>query len=151
MSFLRFLRPLPLPVMVSVGFLLLRIVAGLAFMYHGWGKIQKPFGWMGPDATMPGILQALAAVSEFGGGLAWMLGLLTPLFSFGLACTMAVAVHMHAVVRGDPFVPSGPGQPSFELALVYFSVAVLLLLAGPGQFSADRFLFGDASQADGEK
>ena len=59
--------------------LLLRIVAGVAFMLHGWGKIQHPFSWMGPD--MPGFLQALAALSEFGGGAAWALGLLTPLAS----------------------------------------------------------------------
>jgi len=70
---------------------LLRFVAGLAFMFHGWSKIQQPFSWMGPEATIPGVLQALAAVSEFFGGLAWILGLLTPLASAGLLCTMVVA------------------------------------------------------------
>jgi putative oxidoreductase len=91
-------RPTPLSGRVSTGLLLLRIVAGLAFMFHGWGKIKNPTGWMGPDANIPGILQALAAISEFGGGLAWILGALTPLASFGLACTMAVAAYTHAVV-----------------------------------------------------
>jgi hypothetical protein len=52
----------------SVGLLLLRLVMGAAFVLHGWPKIQNPFGWMGPEATMPGILIALAAVAEFGGG-----------------------------------------------------------------------------------
>lgn len=47
--------------------------------------------WMGPDATMPGWLLALAAISEFGGGIALVLGLFTRLFSFGLVCTMGVA------------------------------------------------------------
>src|SRR5688500_1887660 len=93
----------------SAGLLLLRLVVGLAFMFHGWGKIQHPFDWMGPDAPVPGIFQGLAALSEFGGGLAWMLGLLTPLASFGLLCTMAVAVYTHAVVKGDPFVSTGAG------------------------------------------
>jgi hypothetical protein len=23
------------------------LLAGLAFMFHGYGKIQNPFGWMG--------------------------------------------------------------------------------------------------------
>jgi putative oxidoreductase len=54
---------------------------------------------------------------------------------------MAVAVWMHAVVRGDPFVPSGPGG-SYELASIYFCIAILLLLAGPGRFSLDRVVFG---------
>ena len=40
-------------------FLLLRFVAGLAFMFHGWDKIQNPFGWMGPDGFAPGFFQAL--------------------------------------------------------------------------------------------
>jgi putative oxidoreductase len=54
----------------SVGLLLLRLVMGAAFLFHGWGKIQTPLGWMGPDAPVPGILQALAAVAEFGRGMA---------------------------------------------------------------------------------
>src|SRR5687767_250152 len=95
-------QPLRLPARVSAGLLVLRVVAGLAFMFHGYGKIQNPFGWMGPNATIPGIFQALAAISEFGGGLAWILGLVTPLASFGLACTMTVAVWTHAVVMHDP-------------------------------------------------
>ena len=135
------LKPLHLPVRVALGVLFLRVVVGLAFMFHGYGKIQNPLGWMGPDAAVPGILQAAAAVSEFCGGLAWILGLLTPLASLGLGCTMSVAVYMHAAVRQDPFVARGEGG-SYELALVYLCVAVLLLLAGPGRFSADRLVFG---------
>ena len=53
----------------SLGLLALRLLAGIALMHHGWGKIQHPFGWMGPDAGTPAFLQALAALSEFGGGL----------------------------------------------------------------------------------
>ena|SRR5688572_21530957 len=137
-------KPLSLPARVSAGLLILRVVAGLAFMFHGYGKIQNPFGWMGPKADMPGIFQALAALSEFGGGLAWILGLLTPLASFGLACTMTVAVHMHAFIRHDPFVSKGGGG-SYELASVYLCVALLLLLAGPGRYSLDSKIFGDKS------
>ncbi len=137
-------KPLNLSARVSAGLLILRLVVGLAFIFHGYGKIQNPFGWMGPNAGTPGIFQALAAISEFGGGLAWMLGLLTPLASFGLACTMAVAVWTHAVVLGDPFASTGKGG-SYEPALVYFCVALLLMLAGPGRFSLDRVLFGEKS------
>jgi len=139
---IRLFQPLRFSAPVSAGLLLLRLVAGLAFVFHGYGKIQNPFGWMGPDAGVPGIFQALAAVSEFGGGFAWMAGLLTPLASFGLACTMTVAIWMHAVVLQDPFVALKGGR-SWELAAVYLCVAVLLLLAGPGRFSVDRVVFGE--------
>lgn len=131
------------PSCASFGLLVLRLIAGVAFIMHGWGKIQTPFSWMPPEAPVPGFFQFLAALSEFGGGIAWILGLLTPLFSFGLACTMAVAVFMHAVVMGDPFVATGPGMSSFEPALVYFGVAILLLLAGPGKFALDLKIFGE--------
>lgn len=123
----------------DVGLLLIRFVAGLAFMLHGWKKIQDPFGWMGPDAFAPGIFQALAAISEFGGGLAWIIGLLTPLASAGIAATMAVAFYMHAVMRGDPFVARGA---SYELAALYFCIALLLIAIGPGRLSLDRHIFG---------
>lgn len=122
--------------------LLLRLVAGLAFAFHGWEKIQHPFDWMGPDAFAPGILQALAALSEFGGGLAWMLGLLTPLASLGIACTMGVAVYMHAFMMHDPFVATGPGQGSFEPAAGYLCIALLFMAMGPGGLSLDRAIFG---------
>ena len=128
------------PVPSDVALLLVRAVAGLAFMFHGWSKIQNPFGWMGPDAFAPGIFQALAALSEFGGGLAWILGLLTPVASLGIAATMAVAFWLHAVLRGDPFVAIG-GGPSYELAAVYLCIALVLLTLGPGRFSVDRALF----------
>lgn len=126
---------------VDGALLLLRLVAGLAFMFHGWGKIQNPFGWMGSDGFAPGFLQGLAALSEFGGGLAWMIGLAMPLASLGIAATMAVAATYHVAFRGDPFVAMG-GGPSFELAAVYLCLALLLLAAGPGRFSLDRLLFG---------
>lgn len=131
-----------LPAAASAGFLILRLVAGLAFMHHGWGKIQNPTGWAGPDSPFPGILLALAAISEFGGGLAWMLGLLTRLASFGMACTMTVAVYVHAIQMGDPFAMRRDGG-AYEPAAVYFCIALVFLLAGPGRFSLDRLLFGE--------
>jgi putative oxidoreductase len=142
MTFRRLFTPRDYTVPADAALLLLRLVAGVAFMFHGWRKIQDPFGWMGPDPFAPGFLQALAALSEFGGGLAWILGLLTPLASLGIACTMAVAVATHAFVRGDPFVAAG-GGPAYELAAAFFCIAVLLLAMGPGRFSLDRQIFGE--------
>ena len=88
MKIIDLFKTLRLSPRVSAGFLILRFLAGLAFVFHGYGKIKNPVGWMPSDSGVPGILQAPAATAEFGGGLAWMLGLLAPLASFGLACTM---------------------------------------------------------------
>lgn len=130
------------PAPVNATMLFVRLVFGIAMMLHGWGKIQAPFGWMGPESSMPGFLQFLAAFSEFGGGLALVVGLLTPLASLGMAITMLVAAGLHAIVFGDPFVASAPGQGSYELAALYFVLSLFYMTAGPGKHSLDRLFFG---------
>jgi putative oxidoreductase len=126
---------------VDLTLLLVRLICGIAFILHGMGKIQNPMQWMGSDSPVPGALQLLAAVSEFGGGIALILGLLTRLAAFGIACTMVVAVIMHVFIKGDPFV-SQTGGGSYELAAVFLSIALLILVGGPGRFSLDRKIFG---------
>jgi len=37
-------KPIALSARVSAGLLLLRLVAGFAFMFHGSDKIKNPFG-----------------------------------------------------------------------------------------------------------
>ena len=129
----------------SIAVLLLRVIAGIAFMFHGWGKIQDPFHWLDkmPNAP-PGFLQALAALAEFGGGLGLLLGLITPICAVGLLCTMAYAAYTH-ISRGDPFVGKGG---SYELALVYLVIAAAVLLLGPGRYSVDYKLLGAKRRSD---
>ena len=124
----------------SVGLLLLRLAMGVAFVFHGWPKIQNPLGWMGTEATMPAILQALAAISEFGGGMALIVGLLTRLASLGIIGVMVVALATVHLPMGHPFVGK-PGGPSFELPAVYLACAVVFLLLGPGRLSLGALLF----------
>jgi len=126
----------------AVGLLVLRLVAGTAMMFHGWPKIQHATSWMGPNAPVPGVFQALAALAEFGGGLCWVLGLLTPVASVLILGTMAVALGMVHLPLGHLFVASPPGGPSYEPALGYLAIAVTLLLVGPGKLSLDAMLFG---------
>lgn len=128
----------------SFGLLLLRLVVGIAFIYHGWDKIQNPFGWIPAEAPLKvhSIFQFLAALSEFGGGIALILGLLNSLTNIGIGFTMLVAVYLHMIVLKDPFVNS-KGGGSYELALVYLVISILLYIVGPGKLSVDRLLFGE--------
>ncbi|MBI3097661.1 MAG: DoxX family protein [Planctomycetes bacterium] len=134
----RFLLPDPPSDRASLGLLAARLVAGIGLAMHGWGKIQNPFGWMGEKAATPGVLQALAALSEFGGGLALVVGLLVPLASLGIVCTMSVAAWTH-ISRGDPFLSRRDGG-AYELAALYLVISLLLLAAGPGRFSLDALI-----------
>ena len=127
----------------ALGLLVLRLVTGAAFIQHGWPKIQNAFHWLDQAPNPPpGFLQALAALSEFGGGIALILGLLTPLAALGIACTMVVAITTVHLPRGDPFVAAKPGEASFEPAAVYLAIVITLLLVGPGLLSLDALLFG---------
>lgn len=128
--------------MQSSALLFMRLIAGVGFMLHGWGKIQNPFSWMPESSPVPGVFQFLAAFSEFGGGLALILGLLTPLALSGLIVTMIVAVLFHGVMLGDPFVNTSGTGGSYEPALSYLGIFIVLLATGPGKWSLDQKLFG---------
>ena len=123
--------------------LLVRVVMGVAFILHGWPKIQNPMGWMNAmgGEGVPSFLQALAALAEFGGGIALLLGFLTPLAALGIVCQMLGALFMVHFPMGHPFV-AATGGPSYELPLVYLALAILLLVMGPGRWSFDALLFG---------
>ena len=125
----------------AFGLLLVRIVFGAALMLHGLDKIQNPFHWMDRmPGPAPGIFQGLAALSEFGGGLALILGLLTPLACLGIISTMVVAFLKVHLPAGHPFVAGGPA--SFETVAFFAVVALALLVSGPGALSLDAWLFG---------
>ena len=140
---LRIAYPLFATGRTALGLLVLRVVAGVAMAHHGWTKIQDPTGWMDGKFAEPsaGWLQALAAVSEFVGGIAFAIGLVTPLCCLGVLATMAFALEHH-IGRGDPFVIKGSAKGTWELAAIHATIATTVLLAGPGRWSIDFFLFG---------
>lgn len=117
--------------------LILRLAIGIAFMLHGWPKVQHLTSWMG--TALPAPLQAAAAIAEFGGGLGLALGFLTPLSALGIVVTMLAAMAIVHFPAKHPFV-SATGGESSELALVYLAIALHLLANGPGAFALDRIL-----------
>jgi putative oxidoreductase len=125
----------------ALGLLVMRIVVGSALMLHGYPKIVVATSWMGPDTHLPGWLQALSALAEFGGGFCLILGLLTPLVCIALIGNFMGALFMVHFAHHDPFVATGPDSSSYELALVYLATMVMFLFVGPGSHSADASMF----------
>jgi putative oxidoreductase len=126
----------------DIAMLVLRLGIGLIFVVHGG---QKLFGWLGgPGMTgwkgamahmgfrPAGLFAWISALAEFGGGLALMLGVLTPLAGAVLIAQSVVIIgHAH---WGSGFLNRDGGY-EFPLALAVGAAAVLL--AGPGLVSVD--------------
>lgn len=133
-------------ILVGLGLLIIRLIIGLSFMAHGSQKLFGSFGGHGLEGTggffesigiKPGKTMALfAGLSEFVGGLLFVLGLITPLASLLIIVTMLVAiVKVHA--------PNGFWATSngYELNLVYLLVALGVALTGAGAYSLDALFF----------
>ena len=128
------------------GFLILRLTMGGLLAGHG---AQKLFGWFdGPGLKgtagwlesmgfKPGMPWATAAAaSEFGGGTLTALGLFHPLGPLATMGAMAMATF-----KAHWDKPIWASQGGAELPVLNLSIALTLMLTGPGRFSLDR-LFG---------
>ncbi|MFE3546983.1 DoxX family protein [Nocardia sp. NPDC059177] len=125
----------------DIGLLVLRVGFGGLFAAHG---AQKLFGWWGGQGWRanadgftamgynPGeVFGTLAGLTEFAGGLALLLGVLTPLASAVVLGTMVNAINL----TFDGGLLTGKG---YETALLFAIPAVTLAFTGPGRFSLDH-------------
>lgn len=124
---------------LGVALLLLRVIAGMAFIFHGWPKVTDVAGFA-EGAHLPLWLAGVAAYTEVIGGGMLILGLLTPLAALFLAVEMLVALLKVHLPAGHPFV--NPEGHSYESALLYLFIMLAFLLTGPGAYSVDAQLSG---------
>jgi putative oxidoreductase len=111
-------------------YVLLRIVAGLAFAQHG---AQKLFGALGAQQAVALASQrGLAGVIEFLGGILIALGLFTSPVAFIASGEMAWAYFQAHAPRNF-----WPIQNGGELALLYCFIFLYLSAVGSGKLSID--------------
>jgi putative oxidoreductase len=136
----------------SLAPLFLRVPLGLIFMAHGSQKLFGLFGGLGVSGTLrtfeqklgiPPILTILAMIAEFGGGLGVLLGCLTRLSAFGIACVMGVAIYKVHLANGFFLnLTCVPGRGNgIEYALALLGMALSLVFSGGGRWTVDRFLW----------
>jgi putative oxidoreductase len=123
----------------------LRLIWGIVLLNYSLPMAKDPLHWMdmgGKPSGFPGFVQALGALAVFGGGIAIVVGFLTPLAAIGLAGAMIFALVLH-LVSGHPFVkptPDAAGE-SYDNSLLYLAISLLFMVLGPGIFSLDALLF----------
>lgn len=118
-----------------------RLVLGAVMLAHGWSKVIPrgslyTFAHMVAHMGLPYWLGYVAAFTEFFGGIALLLGILTPIAAIGVAIDMAVAILKVHLRHGL----TGPGGFEFPLSLLV--LALLVLADGPGYLALDHTLFG---------
>lgn len=115
----------------------LRIVAGLAFSFHGF---QKIFGVLGATPQEFGTQIWLGGLIELVCGLAIALGFLTSLAAFLASGTMAVAyIQFHWKLQfGAEFFPA---VNKGELALLYCFLFLFMVFHGSGPLAVDKAIF----------
>ncbi|MBU7599805.1 DoxX family protein [Streptomyces sp. P38-E01] len=127
----------------DVGLLVLRVCLGIVMAAHG---AQKLFGWFGGGGLegtemffesvgypMAGAMALLTAVIETFGGLALIVGLLTPLAAAAAFGTMLNAISVKW--GGGFFLPDG-----LEYEITLAALAAGIALTGPGRLAIDRGL-----------
>jgi len=131
-----FPRPLALPLPSELLLLAARLFTGLGLaLGHGLAKLPPSGrfveGVAGMGFPAPELFAWLAALSEFGGGLAIAAGLLVRPAAVLAGVTMAVAAFLRKA--GLPF-----GER--ELPLAYLALLAMLAATGGGRLALDRLL-----------
>jgi putative oxidoreductase len=125
-----------------------RLVLGIVFFAHGSQKVLGWFGGYGFRGSMdafthqmgiPALFAFLALMAEFLGSIGLILGLLTRIAAFGIACVMLVAVLMVHLQFGLFMNWAGTQKgEGIEYHLLALAIAVVLMINGGGALSVDR-------------
>lgn len=129
----------PSPRQVDVALLVIRVIAGIIFIAHGWQKVgmgvSNVAGFFGQTGIpLAGIAAPLVTYLELVGGAVLVLGLLTRPLALMFAVDMASATLFVHAKNGFS------GEGGMEFTLMLCTVAVALLVAGGGAFSVDSIL-----------
>lgn len=112
----------------------LRVVAGLALVTHGYGKIMNPFGAAGMVESLgfyPGAFWSLLlACTEFFGGILIAIGLLTRPASFAAMFVLLVTVYYHWIVRAEGFAGA-------EKSILWAAIFLFFAIRGANSQSVD--------------
>ena len=124
---------------VDVSLLVVRLIVGVVFAYHGAQKLFGAFGGPGLSKTVDmlglGPLGYLVIIGEFFGGLGLIFGFLSRFSAASLIVIMIGAIALHHGKNGFSLEHGG-----FEYNLALIGLLVPVLLCGPGRYAVGQYL-----------
>jgi putative oxidoreductase len=127
--------------MAPIADLLIRIVVGVMFLMHVWGKFNagaaRVAGGFGTNyhLPMPDLFAYTAMGLELVGGACLIIGLFTRFFAAALAVEMGIALLVAHLPKG--YAAGGGG---FEYVLLIGVALLMIAMRGGGPYSVDAKL-----------
>ena len=119
----------------SIGLLILRVVASLSLMTHGYGKLirfeERSATFMSHLSLGSEVSLSLVIFAEFICPIFILLGIGTRIFSIPIIYTFIIIVF--DIHIDDPF-------SKMEKGILFLTIYSTIFLSGPGKFSIDSFL-----------
>ena len=113
---------------------LLRVIAGVALVTHGLGKIGDPFGASGMVESLgfyPGVFWSpLLSFTELFGGILIAIGLLTRPASFAAMIVLLVTVWFHWITMDQ-------GYSGAEKSILWAAIFFFFVIRGGNRHSVD--------------
>ncbi|MCC7254066.1 DoxX family protein [Hyphomicrobium sp.] len=115
---------------------LLRVVAGLALVTHGFPKILNPLGPVGMVESIgffpgpPEVWAVLLAITEFFGGILIAIGLLTRPAAFAALIGLLVTVYFHWILKSE-------GYAGAEKSILWVAIMFYFVIRGANSQSVD--------------
>lgn len=113
---------------------ILRVVAGVLLVTHGFGKISNPFGAVGMVESLgfyPGAFWSpLLAATEFFGGILIAIGLFTRPAAFAAMIVLLVTVYFHGIVKAE-------GLGGAEKSILWAAIFLFFAVRGGNAHSVD--------------
>ena len=136
------------PAVADCALVIARATLALIFIYHGGRRLFGAFDGAGLDASAryfeqvaglsPGHLWAtLSGLTEFVGGIAIAVGLLTRLAGLGIFVDMMMAIITVTWANG---INATGGKSGYELNLALGVLALMIAFFGAGRFSIDALI-----------
>ena len=117
----------------SIVYLLIRVIIGIIFVFHGYNKLLDLQNWNKfiVSKNLPEFLGIFSALFETIIGILLIIGFLTRLSSLGLIIFMIIAIYLAHIE-----------EPTYKY-LYQISIILLgitLLITGSGNYSVDNFI-----------